>query len=145
MTLLRWRPYGEMLSLRNAIDRVFQDISSQDWSQTTSELSVPIDMYETGDHIVVKSALPGVKAEDVEVNIDDNRLTIEGEFKTEDEQEKGDVYYQEQRYGHFRRSVQIPRNINTDDIEAEFEDGILKVKLPKLEESKTKRIDIKKS
>jgi HSP20 family protein len=102
-------------------------------------------MYETNGHLVVKSALPGVKSDDIDINIQDDRLVIKGEFKTDKEQDKGDIHYQERRYGRFHRSIPLPGSIDIEAVDAEFEDGILKITFPRPEESKTKRIEIKKS
>lgn len=145
MAIIRWRPYREMISLRDSIDRLFNEYTISDWSESGSELPVAIDMYETDDHLVVSSSLPGVKADDIEIDVNDSRMTIKGEFKVEEEQEKGDVHYQERRYGRFCRSVVLPPNIDRDEIETAFDDGILMDRLPKPEESKTKRIEVKKA
>lgn len=145
MAIIRWSPYREMLSLRDAVDRLFDEYTISDWPETATELPVAIDMYETDGHLVVSSSLPGVKADDIEIDVNDSRMTIKGEFKVEEEQGKGDIHYQERRYGRFCRTVAIPPNIEQDEIEAEFEDGVLKVRLPKPEESKMKRIEVKKA
>jgi HSP20 family protein len=147
MTLMRWSPYREMVSLRDAIDRLFEQSlvrPFRGWSERAeSELDVSVDMYETDDDLVISAELPGLKPEDVDISLTDSRLTIKGEFQTEDEGERGNVRYQERRYGKFERSFTLPTGIDTEAIEAEFEDGVLKVTLPKPEETKPKQIAIK--
>jgi HSP20 family protein len=104
--------------------------------------AVSVDVYESNGNLVVNADLPGLKPEDVDISLSDNRLTIKGEFQTEDEGERGNVYYQERRYGKFERSFALPTGIDTDAIDAEFEDGVLTVTLPKPEEARPKKIPI---
>jgi HSP20 family protein len=147
MTLMRWSPYREMVSLRDALDRLFERSLTQpfrDWPERVeSGRSISVDMYESDGNLVVNAELPGLKPEDVDISLSDNRLTIKGEFQTEDEGERGNVYYQERRYGKFERSFALPTGIDTDAIDAEFEDGVLTVTLPKPEEAKPKKIPVK--
>ena len=146
MTLMRWSPYREMVSLRDTLDRLFERSLARpfrDWPEgIESGRAVSVDLYESNGDLVVKAELPGLKPEDVDISLSDNRLTINGEFQTEDEGERGDVYYQERRYGRFERSFALPTGIDADAVGAEFEDGVLTVTLPKPEESKPKRIAI---
>ena len=146
MTLMRWSPYREMVSLRDAIDRLFERSLVQpfrDWPERVeSGRAVSVDVYESNGNLVVNVELPGLKPEDVDISLSDNRLTIKGEFQIEGEGERGNVYYQERRYGRFERSFALPTGIDTDAIDAEFEDGVLTVTLPKPEEAKPKKIPI---
>jgi HSP20 family protein len=100
-------------------------------------------MVESDDSIVISADLPGLKPEDVDISITDSTLTIKGEYKTEEEGERGDVHFRERRYGKFRRSFALPAGVDVDATEAEFEDGVLKVRLPKTEETKPKQIEVK--
>jgi HSP20 family protein len=102
-----------------------------------------MDMYETDDDVVINADLPGLKPEDVDISVTGNTLNIKGEFRSEEEGERGNVHFQERRYGKFQRSVSLPSGIDTDAAEAEFEDGILKIALPKSEEAKPKQIPVK--
>jgi HSP20 family protein len=100
-------------------------------------------MVESDDSIVISADLPGLKPEDVDISVNDSTLTIKGEYKTEEEGERGDVHFNERRYGEFRRSITLPTSVDIDATEAEFEDGVLKVTLPKTEETKPKQIEVK--
>jgi HSP20 family protein len=100
-------------------------------------------MYEENDNVVVKAAIPGAKAEDIDVSINGDVLTIKGETKSSEEIEEENYIYREQRYGSFSRSVGLPANVNTEDAEADFEDGILTLTMPKLEEAKPRQISVK--
>jgi HSP20 family protein len=147
VTLMRWNPYREMVSLRDALDRLFERNLVQpfrDWPERMeSGRAVSIDVYESNGNLVVNAELPGLKPEDVDISLSDNRLTIRGEFQTEDEGERVDGYYRERRYGKFERSLALPTSIDTDAIDAEFADGVLTVTLPKPEEARPKKIPIK--
>jgi HSP20 family protein len=103
-----------------------------------------LDLYETDDNLVVETSLPGINPDDVDISIVGNTLTIKGETKHEAEkEEKGRYHYRERRYGAFRRSIILPTGVNTDAAEAVFEKGVLKLTLPKVEEAKPKRIQVK--
>jgi HSP20 family protein len=135
-----------MLALQNAMDQLFEDsfFDTPQWlNRMESELLVPMDMRETDDNLILDADLPGLKPEDVDIRVQGNTLTIEGEFKSKDEKEEDNIRFRERRYGSFRRSIELPTRIDVEHIEAEFEDGVLSVVLPKVEETKPKQIAIK--
>lgn len=102
-----------------------------------------LDVYEEKDSVVVKAELPGMKKEDVEVNLTGENLTIKGE-KKEDKEIKEDNYYRRERsYGSFLRTVALPCEVKSDDIKASFKDGVLEIRMPKTEEAKKKSIAVK--
>jgi HSP20 family protein len=100
-------------------------------------------MYETDEAVVVKSAIPGVDPADMDISIHGDTLTIKGETKMKEEIEEGNYVCREHYYGAFSRSLTIPVSIEADAAEAEFEDGILTLTLPKAEELKPKAIEVK--
>jgi HSP20 family protein len=102
-----------------------------------------IDMYQTDNEIVVKAALPGIKADEVQINISGEVLTLKGETKHEEEKKDKSWHMREQKWGAFERSVALPTDVIADKAKAEFENGILTVTLPKAEEVKPKIINIK--
>lgn len=144
MTLIRWRPYREMLSLRDAMDLLFEESfvrPSLAWRERSDgALWVPVDIRATEDSVIVTTDLPGVKPDDVEISISDNTLTLKGEFPSD---EAGDAVCQERCYGSFYRSVALPAAVDADAARAEFEYGVLKVTLPKRKEAKPRQIKIK--
>lgn len=146
MSLTRWDPFREMVSLRDAMDRLFEESfvrpSGRSSFGTNGGLTVPVDMYETDDSLVVSASVPGLQPEDVDISISGNTLTIKGEFRSEQEGERGNVHFQERRYGKFQRALGLPANVNADEVEATFDDGILKITLPKAEEAKPKQIPV---
>jgi len=147
MSLIRWDPLREMVTLREAMDRLFDESfvrPSRSWSlETAVGLSVAVDMRETDGDVIVEAELPGLKPEDVDVSITENALTVKGEFKSEEEVERENVHFQERRYGSFQRSITLPSAIDADAAEAEFDNGVLKITLPKVEETKPKQITVK--
>lgn len=137
-----WRPFHE---LRKEMDRLFQEFFGKSFFPERLEgieWAPAVDVSETADEVIVKADLPGVKPEDIEINIVDNILTIKGEKKRETEEKKENFYRVERFYGSFMRSIQLPAEINVDNIKAQYKDGVLKVILPKKPESKAKVIKV---
>lgn len=146
--LVRLEPAREMLSLREAMDRLFEESFLRPGSLGVSDSAsamLPLDMYETENDVVVKAAIPGVKPEDIEVTVTGDLLSIKGEFRSETEQkdEKRNYHRQERRYGSFCRQVSLPAGVNADACAADFENGVLTLTLPKVEEAKVKKVQIK--
>lgn len=145
-SLVRWGPFGELLSLRQAMDRLFEENFVRPSSLFTGlrEGAMPaLDIYQTDDAVVIKAAVPGVKPEDIDITITGNTLTIKGETRVEEDVKKESYYRQERRYGAFSRTVELPPHLQTDKAEAFFEHGVLTLTIPKAEEIKPKAIKIK--
>lgn len=109
------------------------------------ELSPSVDIFEEGNELILKADLPGIKKEDLDVNLTEHILTISGEKKKEEKVEREDYYRYERSHGSFCRRFQVPEGVDADKIEAHFESGVLEVRMPKTEEmkKKTKKISIK--
>jgi len=134
------------MSLRQAMDRLFEDsfVRPSRILTTLGEAAAPaLDVYQTPNEVVVKTALPGLKPEDINIDITGDTLTIKGETKAEQEIKKEDYLYQERRHGAFSRSVVLPGGVKPDKAEATLEDGILTLSIPKAEETKPKAIKVK--
>ncbi len=140
--LTRWEPMREMMTLREAMDQLFNDAFTRPVSSAGTALP-GIDLYQTGDAVVVKAALPGLKPEDVQLSITGDTLTLRGEFKQEHEQNDAAYHIREQYYGRFERSVLLPTEVQSEKSKAEFENGMLTITLPKAETVKPKTITIK--
>jgi HSP20 family protein len=142
--LSRWEPAREMMTLREAMDRLFDDAFTRPLNLRDGGLSSPaIDMYQTDDEVVVKAALPGFKADEVQINVTGDVLTLRGETKHEEEQKDKAWHIREHRWGSFERSVALPTEVTADKAVADFENGILTITLPKAEEVKPKTITVK--
>ncbi|HEY5731040.1 MAG TPA: Hsp20/alpha crystallin family protein [Anaerolineales bacterium] len=141
--LIRWEPAREMMSLRDAMDRLFDDAFTRPLS-IRDGWSVPaIDMYQTDDEIVVKASLPGIKADEVQINVTGEVLTLKGEVRHDKESKEKAWHIREQRFGSFERSVALPTDVVADKAKAEFENGILTITLPKADEVKPRTITVK--
>jgi len=141
--LIPWKPAREMMTLREAMDRLFDDAFTSPLSLRDGWSAPAIDMYQTDDEVVVRVALPGIKPDDVQINITGDVLHIKGEMKHEEEKQEKAWHMREQRWGAFERSVALPADVVADKAKAEFENGVLTVTLPKAEEVKPKTINIK--
>ncbi len=144
--LVRWEPFRDLVSLQEAMNRLFEESFVQPrggWPNMVGMGSLAVDMYETDDAIIVKTAVPGVKPEDLDVSIVGDTLTIRGETKAEGEIRKENYIRRERRCGSFCRSLAVPLSVIADEAEAEFENGILTLTLPKAEEVKPKAIKVK--
>jgi HSP20 family protein len=147
-TLTRWDPFGEMMSLRDAMDRLFEDSFVRAGNGGTHLINgtqtLALDMYETDNDLVVEASLPGFSPNEVDISVTGNSLTITGEMKSaERREEKGKYYYHERRYGTLQRNISLPVQVNSDRAQATFQNGILMLTLPKVEEAKPKHIPLK--
>lgn len=141
--LIRWEPAREMMSLRDAMDRLFDDAFTRPLSLRDGWSVPAIDMFQTDDEIVVKAALPGIKSDEVQINITGEVLTLKGEVQQNQEMEEKAWHIREQRFGSFERSIALPTDVVADKARADFENGILTISLPKVEDVKPKTIAIK--
>lgn len=144
-SLIRWDPTREAVSLREAMDRLLGESFIRPWPSLGMFFegeALTVDVYETDDEVVVEAAVPGVKPEEIDVQVTGNVLTIKGERKEEKKEEKASYISQERRFGSFSRSVTLPTDVNVDKAKAEFEHGVLTLTLtlPKLESVKPKTI-----
>jgi HSP20 family protein len=144
MNVVTWRPFGDLMSVRDSIERVFGDSLVNNYDKD-SELTTwhPLtDIYETKDDYVFKVEVPGLKKEDVKVELNNNVLAITGEKKVSDEINKESFHRTEISTGKFSRSFNLPKNIDSKKIDAKMKEGILELKVGKLEEVKPKEISI---
>ena len=143
MAIQHWEPLREMVSLRDAMNSLLQESFVRPVGLMGNGAALlPLDIAETEDEFIVKASLPGVRPEDVHITAHGDSLTIRGEMKAEEEK-KGEHYHlRELRQGHFQRTVTLSTPISADKAQAQFENGVLTLKLPKAEEAKPKEIKI---
>jgi HSP20 family protein len=142
--LIRWEPAREMMTLRDAMDRLFDDAFTRPLRLNDGHWSMPtVDMYQTDNEVVVKAAIPGVRTDDVQINVTGEVLTIKGEVKEKEEVKEKAYHLREQRWGMFERTLALPTDVIADKAKAEFENGVLTIMLPKAEEVRPKTISIK--
>jgi HSP20 family protein len=146
--LTRWDPFADLLSLPDRLNQLLNQGThvsrgkSTEQALTFANFIPPVDVMEDDNNIMVQVELPGVKDEDVEVRIENNMLTISGERKLENEEQRDNFLRVERAYGRFFRSFTLPSNIDPENVNATFDNGILKITIPKREESKPKQIKI---
>jgi HSP20 family protein len=145
-SLTRWEPFRDLISLREAMDRLFEESFVRPRGEMLAPMEgarLAVDMYETDEDVVVQAALPGIDPDDVDVSVTRNTLTVRGETKAEEEVEEGNYIYRERRFGAYSRSLTLPVAVEADQGEAEYEKGMLTLRLPKVEEAKPKAIQVK--
>ena len=144
--LIRWEPMREMATLRDAMDRLFDDAFTRPWGLYDGRrgLGMPaVDMYQTDENVVVKVAVPGMKSDDVQISVTGDTLSIKGETKEESNSKEKAYHIREQRWGAFERTLTLPTAVKSDKATAEFENGVLTVTLPKADAVKPKVITVK--
>jgi HSP20 family protein len=143
--LTRWDPFNDMLTLREAMSQLFEEsVVPPSMTRRGQGGFVPaLDLSETADGYLVEVAAPGIKPEDVQITLENNVLTIKGELRQETEDKQRNYHRVERRYGAFQRTIALPSSVKADAIKAELSNGILRLDIPKAEEVKPRRIDVK--
>lgn len=151
MALARTNPWTALPTLQNRVNRLFEDMfpeisvgdamglddmSLMDWRPV-------VNTYETDNAIVINAEVPGVKKEDISIDVKNNVLTISGERKDQENIDRDDYYRSERFYGSFQRSFTLPDNVDAEKVDATYKDGVLEIKIPKTEESARKKIEVK--
>ncbi len=145
MYLQTLTPYRKPGSIKNEIDNLLHEFFGGPihTGPLVGEWLPPADITETEDKVIVKAELPGIEEKDIDLSISGNLLTIRGEKKRLKEEKDGDHYLGDRYYGSFRRTFQLPADIDQEQAEATFDKGVLMISVAKVEESKIKKIEIK--
>lgn len=145
-TIIRWNPLREMAAMQSAMDRMFND-TWRNFGWNDAELggfNLPLDINETDRDYTVTTDLPGINADNIHVKFQDGVLLIEAELPEQTVQKEGErSLLKERRWGKFSRSVRLPQQVNSNAVEASFQDGVLTLTLPKAEEVQPRLIPIK--
>jgi len=144
--LARWEPLRDFMSLREALDRLFEGSfvrPQEGWLASPTGQALAVDMYETDGEVVVKAGLPGVDVEDIDISVVGDVLTIKAESKSEEEVREANYIRRERRSGSFSRALSLPTNVVSDKAVAEFSKGVLTLRLPKAQDVKPKQIKVK--
>ena len=147
MAIVRWEPFRELLSTQDRFNQLFNQTFSNFFGPENRELASrgwapAVDIYETGNNLVIKAELPGIDPKDVDVRVENGTLTISGERKSEKDVKEGNYHRVERSYGSFVRSFNLPPTVSSENVTAEYKDGILTLNLAKREEAKPKTIKI---
>jgi HSP20 family protein len=145
MNIVRWEPFPEMMTLRQAMDGLFEDsfVSAPRLADNGGSATPAIDVFETGEKLGIKASMPGVKPDDIEISITPEGVMIKGETKSEEETKEANYVRRECHYGSFTRTVGLPTGLKIDKAEATMDNGVLTIEIPKAEEEKPKTVKIK--
>src|SRR2546429_4826797 len=149
MTVLtRWDPFREFSTMQdrmNRMNRLFRESYSPEGPEealTTTSFAPPVDIYEDEHNITLKIEVPGIDEKDIDVRIENNTLTVHGERKFEKEEKEENYRRVEREYGSFTRSFTLPNSVDPENVQANYEKGVLKIKLAKKAEAKPKQIKV---
>jgi HSP20 family protein len=141
--ITRWDPVQEMMTLREAMSQLFEDSFVRPTVARSGQAFVPaLDLSESADGFVVEASLPGLKPEDLEITVENNVLTIKGETRRENEENKRNYHRVERSFGSFQRTIGLPSTVKADQIKASLNNGILRLDIPKAEEVKPRKINV---
>lgn len=146
MAVVRWDPFRDLMTIQDRMNRLFEQTLSRTQGEAEgiapSTWAPAVDILETPDSIVMKAELPGLKKEDIDIQVRDNTLTLRGERRFDKEEKQENYLRIERAYGSFHRAFTLPTTIQQERIRAVFRDGVLELMLPKAEEAKPKQIQI---
>jgi len=147
MAIIRWDPFRDMMTFRDKMNRLFDDsfTGRPDEEGLLQGTWVPsVDIYENESELVLTAEVPGIDEKDIEIKIEDNTLTIKGERKLDKETKEENFHRIERSYGSFFRSFALPHYIDHEKIRAEHQHGVLKITMPKRQDSKSRKVAILK-
>jgi HSP20 family protein len=146
MTVLtRWDPFREFTTLQDRMNRLFRDSDGSEGREeglTSTMFAPPVDVYEDEHNVVLKVEVPGIDEKDIDIRLENNTLTVHGERKFEKEEKEENYRRVERQYGSFTRTFTLPPTVDTQNIQANYDKGILKIKLAKKAEAKPKQIKV---
>jgi HSP20 family protein len=143
VTIVRWEPFRELGSLQSEMNRLFNAaFETTPGEAGTRRWSPAMDLLETEEQFVLRADLPGMTENDVSIELEDNVLTVSGERKTEHEDKREGFYRMERAFGSFSRSLTLPKGVDPEAVSAQFDRGVLEVRIPKPEQRKPRRISI---
>jgi len=141
MALIPWRPW--LWRPWEEIEKLFEEVGEK-WPEIKSaEFVPPVDVYEKGNNVIVETPITGIEPEKVDISFENNTLILKGKSEKKSELEEKNYYRKEIRYGSFYRAIGLPTKVISDKAEATYEDGILKITIPKAPETKEKKVKIK--
>jgi HSP20 family protein len=146
MAVIRWEPVAELNSIQNEMNRLFNTFLEQPapgrGNGGARRWMPAMDLVETADHYILRADLPGLSDEDVNVQLEDNMLTISGERKAEHESKQEGYYRLERAFGAFSRSLTLPDGVKPDGVQAHFDRGVLEIRIPKPAQKKPRQVQI---
>jgi HSP20 family protein len=142
MAITRWDPFREVAALQNRMNSLFRDLNETDSPLTTASFVPAVDIYEDEKKVVLKLEVPGMNQKDLDVSVENHTLTVKGERKFEADEKEQNFHRIERRYGSFYRSFTLPSTVDTQNVVASYNAGVLKLELAKKPEAQPKQIKI---
>ncbi len=143
--ITRWDPFREFVTIQDRMNRLFRDSYAPEGREealTTTTFAPPVDVYEDEHNVTLKIEVPGIDEKDIDVRIENNTLTVHGERKFEKEEKEENYRRVERQYGSFTRTFTLPTTVDHENVQADYDKGVLKVKLAKKAEAKPKQIKV---
>ncbi len=143
MAITRWDPFREVVALQNRVNSLFRDFNEGDEGPLTTASFVPaVDIYEDAQKVVLKLEVPGIEEKDLDIRVENHTLTVKGERKFEKEEKEENFHRIERRYGSFYRAFTLPSTVDTENVSASYNAGVLKLELKKKPEAQPKQIKV---
>jgi len=142
MAITRWDPFREVAALQNRVNHLFREMNEGDDPLTAASFVPAVDIYEDAQKVVLKLEVPGVDQKDLDVRVENHTLTVKGERKFEAEEKEQNFHRIERRYGSFYRAFTLPSTVDTENVAASYNAGVLKLELKKKAEAQPKQIQI---
>ena len=142
MAISRWYPIREVASLQDRVNSLFQDFAGDNQAVTAAAFAPAVDVYENGEKVVLKLDVPGIKEEDLDIRVENQTLSVRGERKFETEEKEENFHRIERRYGSFFRSFSLPTTVDTENVDASYNAGVLKLELKKKASAQPRQIKI---
>jgi HSP20 family protein len=142
MAITRWDPFREVVALQNRVNNLFREMNDGDSPPTTASFVPAVDVYEDSKKVVLKLEVPGIEEKDLDIRVENNTLTVKGERKFEKEEKEENFHRIERRYGTFYRAFTLPSTVDTEHVQANYQNGILKLELSKKPEAQPKQIKV---
>ena len=142
MAISRWYPIREVASLQDRVNSLFQDFAGDGQTVTAAAFAPAVDVYENGEKVVLKLDVPGIKEEDLDIRVENQTLSVRGERKFEAEEKEENFHRIERRYGSFFRSFSLPTTVDTENVDASYNAGVLKLELKKKASAQPRQIKL---
>jgi HSP20 family protein len=144
MTITRWDPFREVVVLQNRVNSLFRDLNGSDGESpvSASSFTPAVDVYEDAKKVVLKLEVPGIEEKDLDIRVENHTLTVKGERKFEADEKEQNFHRIERRYGTFFRAFTLPSTVNTENVQANYNAGVLKLQLSKKPEAQPTQIKV---
>jgi len=142
MAITRWDPFREVVALQNRVNSLFGNFAENESPLTTASFIPAVDVYEDEKKVVLKLEVPGIEEKDLDIRVENHTLTVKGERKFEKEEKEENFHRIERRYGSFYRAFTLPQTVDTENVDAKYNAGVLKLELKKKPEAQPKQIKV---